>query len=87
MTIFFSKEELGGSCTRMSFAEAMKQFYLLTKREAKTVWMSQSCYQDCAAWVAECDLVLANMDGLMGHNYHVEVRGDHHYLGMGDKHD
>lgn len=55
MLLFFSRDEMGGQCDRISYHDAIKKFWVMTGREAKMAWMSVACQQECMKWCRPVD--------------------------------
>ena len=50
MLLFFSRDEMGGQCDRVSYHDALKKFLAMTGREPKMAWMSVLCSHDMLKW-------------------------------------
>lgn len=50
MILYFSKEEMGGSCNRQSYMDALENFETYTGRIPKIAWLSVECMHDMDKW-------------------------------------
>lgn len=50
MILFFSAEEMGGSCTRVSYNDALRKFNIMTGIQHTGAWMSLQCMHDVQRW-------------------------------------
>ena len=50
MILFFTKEEMGGSCNRQSYMDALENFETYTGLIPKVAWLSVECMHDMDKW-------------------------------------
>ena len=50
MILFFTKEEMGGSCNRQTYMDALENFETYTGRVPRIAWLSVECMHDMDKW-------------------------------------